>query len=263
MAKEEKSKKKKLSTEGKSAREKMMDRKKDLEKRGNGGGFIFPKKGTTRIRIKSPGDDEELGIEIIQFYLGKDQGSVISPETFGEPCPFLEKYHELKESDDDDDKELAKRLVPKRKYVLGCILYKDEKGKEVESTDKAIMIARSAYQDIIELYLDEDEWGDMTDPKEGYDVKILRTGEGQMDTSYSVSPCQKKPLDKKLQGKVDLEKIIRSQMADYEELKTQLKKFLKESGDEEDDAPKKGKKPSESKDRHSAMKKKKKKKSDI
>lgn len=48
------------------------------------------------MRIKSPGDDQELGIELIQFYLNKDLGGVISPATFDEPCPFMEKYQELK-----------------------------------------------------------------------------------------------------------------------------------------------------------------------
>lgn len=50
------------------------------------------------MRIKSPGDDQELGIELIQFYLNKDLGGVISPATFDEPCPFMEKYQELKNS---------------------------------------------------------------------------------------------------------------------------------------------------------------------
>lgn len=233
-------KKKGLSTSGKSTREKMMDRKKDLEKRGSGG-FIFPKSGTTRIRIKSPGDDEELAIEVIQFYLGKELGGVISPETFGEPCPFMEKYEELKASDDDDDKELAKKLVPKRKYAIAGDVYKDEKGKEVEHADKAILIARGAYQDITELYLDEDEWGDMTDKREGYDIKILRTGTGQMDTSYSVSPCQKKVIPKERQHKVDLEKLVRSQISSYEDLQKLLAKFLNDAGDDDDDEPKKKK----------------------
>lgn len=249
--KTEKDKKKKLSTSGKSAREKMMDRKRDLEKRSNGGGFVFPKEGTTRVRIKSPGDDEEIGIEIIQFYLGKDLGSVVSPATFDEPCPYMEKYLELKESDDDDDKELAKRIIPKRKYAIGAIVYKDEKGKEVDATDKAILVARGTYQDIIELYLDEDEWGDMTDPKEGYDIKIIRTGKGQMDTSYTVSPCQKKALDKSLRGNIDLEKIVRGQISSYDELEKSLASFLNESSD--DDEPKKK---SKSKDKERFDKKK-------
>lgn len=92
----DKKKKKKVSSDGLSTKEKMLARKKQLESKGNGNGLVFPKEGTLRMRIKSPGDDQELGIEIVQFYLGGNLGGVISPATFDEPCPFMEKYQELK-----------------------------------------------------------------------------------------------------------------------------------------------------------------------
>lgn len=65
-----KEKTKKSSSSVMTTREKMLARKKDLEKRGGGGGMIYPKEGTIRVRIKSRGADEELGIEVVQFYLG-------------------------------------------------------------------------------------------------------------------------------------------------------------------------------------------------
>lgn len=262
---EEKNKKKKLSSSGMSTRDRLIQRKKDFENK-NKGGLVYPKEGTLRLRIKSPGDDQELLLEIIQFYLGRDLGGVISPATFGEPCPFMEKYKELKESSDEDDRELAKELVPKRKYVLGAILYKDEKGKEIDpdGIDKGVMVARGVYQDIIDLYLDEDEWGDMTDPSEGYDIKISRSGSGKNDTSYTVSPCQKKKIDKKYQGTIDLEGIVRAQIKSYDELEELLSKFLNvPMGDDEDDEDEKPKKKKKSKDSEKPKKKKKKFKGDI
>ena len=190
------------------------------------------------MRIKSPGDDQELGIEIIQFYLGGNLGGVISPATFDEPCPFMEKYQELKNSKDEDDKELAKNLVPRRRYVIGGIIYSDEKGSKVdyEGKDKGVLVPRSVYQDIIDLYLDEDEAGDMTDPKTGYDIKVIRSGSGKLDTTYSARACKPTKLDKKYQGTVDLEGIVRSQIKSYDELEEMLAKFLNEDhGDDEDD----------------------------
>ncbi|MBD4340509.1 hypothetical protein GUH15_31605, partial [Xanthomonas citri pv. citri] len=138
-------KKKKLSSSGMTTKDKMLARKKQLESKGNGSGLVFPKEGTLRMRIKSPGDDQELGIELIQFYLNKDLGGVISPATFDELCPFMEKYQELKNSKDPDDQELAKMLVPRRKYVVGGIVYSDEKGTKVdyEGKDKGVLIPRS------------------------------------------------------------------------------------------------------------------------
>lgn len=251
---------KKKST-GSSTREKMLARKKKLEEKGSGNGLIFPKEGTLRMRIKSPGDDQELGMEVVQFYI-PGVGGVISPATFDEPCPFMEKYEELKQSKDEDDKELAKRLIPRRRYVIGGIIYKDDKGNGVdyEGQNRGVLIAGAVYQDIIDLYLDEDEAGDMTDPVTGYDIKITRSGSGKFDTTYSVRQCKPSKLDKKYRSELDLEKIVRDQIKSYDELEEELNKFLNESTDDaEEDDPKKKKKSSVDK----AKKKKKKYHSDI
>lgn len=251
---------KKKST-GSSTREKMLARKKKLEEKGSGNGLIFPKEGTLRMRIKSPGDDQELGMEVVQFYI-PGVGGVISPATFDEPCPFMEKYEELKQSKDEDDKELAKRLIPRRRYVIGGIIYKDDKGNGVdyEGQNRGVLIAGAVYQDIIDLYLDEDEAGDMTDPVTGYDIKITRSGSGKFDTTYSVRQCKPSKLDKKYRSELDLEKIVRDQIKSYDELEEELNKFLNESPDDaEEDDQKKKKKSSVDK----AKKKKKKYHSDI
>ena len=228
---------KKLSTSGMSTKEKMLARKKALESKGNSGGLVFPKEGTTRVRIKSPGDDQELGFEVVQFYL-QGIGGFISPATFDEPCPFMEKYQQLKESNDEDDKELAKKLVPRRRFIIGGIIYKDAKGTEVdyEGHDKGVLIAGSVYQDIIDLYLDEDEAGDMTDPINGYDIKITRSGSGRFDTNYSVRACKPTKLGKEYRKPMDLEKIVRNQIKSYDELEEELNKFLNKSP-VDDDAP--------------------------
>lgn len=242
--------KKKLSTSGTSTRDKMLARKKQLESKSSGSGFIYPKEGTLRMRIKSPGDDQELGMELITFYLGSENGSIVSPATFGDPCPFMEKYEELKNSSDDADKELAKeKFIPRRKYVIGGIIYTDDKGKSVDydGKDRVVQIPRSVYQDIIDLYLDEDEAGDMTDPINGYDIKIIRTGSGKMDTSYSARSCKPTKLDKKYRGNIDLESMVRSHIKSYDELEQLLKGYLNESPDDDEDKPIKKKKPTDKK----------------
>lgn len=224
-------KEKKKSSGIMSTRERMLARKKALESKGNGGGMIYPKEGTLRVRLMNQGPDKELGLEVIQFYLGPKEGGVISPATFDEPCPFMEKYQELKNSKDEVDQELAKNLAPRRRYIIGGTCYKDEKGKEVdpERVCKPILVPRSVYQDIIDLYLDEDDWGDMTDPEEGYDIKITRSGSGKMDTTYSVTACPgKKPLNPKYVKEMDLEEIIKGMMKSYDSLEDMLREYMNE-----------------------------------
>lgn len=82
----------------------------------------------------------------------------------------------------------------------------------------------------------------MTDPRNGYDIKIIRSGSGKLDTTYSARACKPTKLDKKYQGNVDLEGIVRSQIKSYDELEELLAKFLNEDhggDDDEDDKPKK------------------------
>lgn len=239
------------SSLGMSTKERMIQRKKQLEEKGKGGGgILFPKEGTMRVRLMNQGPDKELGLEIIQFYLGSKLGGVISPATFDEPCPIMERYKELKNSKDEIDQELAGRLAPRRRYIIAGTVYVDEKGKEVDTNNicTPILVPRSVYQDIIDLYLDEDDWGDMTDEEEGYDIKITRSGSGKLDTTYSVTACPgKKPLNPKYRGEVNLEEVIRNKMKSYDEIEEILNEFLNESPDEEEDTPKEKKKKIEGK----------------
>lgn len=245
MAKKLKEKVDKTPGKVKSTRELMVERKKALQVKSGSGGIFFPKDGTTRLRVLSQGDDKELGMEVVIFYLNKS--SILSPKTFDEPCPIFDKYMELKASDDDDDKELAKLLVPKRRYIIGATIYKDERGKEVDKDNIGVpvQIPASVYNDIIDYFLDEDDWGDMTDIKEGYDIKIIRSGKGMKDTQYSVSPCPgKKDIGKEFRPKMDLEQIMRKRLKSYDELEDILSKFLNGGGEEEEEKPKKKKKTS-------------------
>lgn len=228
-----------------STKEKMLARKKKLQEKGSKRDMVFLKDGTIRVRLVSQGPDKELGLEIIQFFLSKEAGSVISPATFGEPCPFMEAYKKLKESKDEDDQALAKILVPKRRYIIGGTLYTNEKGTEIDKENicKPIMVPGTVYQNIIDLYLDEDDWGDMTDKEEGYDIKITRSGKG-LDTNYTVTGCPgKKAINPKYTEDINLEKIVRGMIPSYDKLQERLDNFLNGgSKDEEDEKPIKKKK---------------------
>lgn len=217
-------------------REKLEKRQKKL-KEGNSLPFLTFPEGTTRIRILSAGKDEDFAIEATRFYLGQNIGGVVSPATFGEPCALLEAYQELKNSGDDDDAQLLKDLKPRKGYFV-AVLKMDEKGKAVEEGPKLAIIPKGIYESLIDYMLDEDQ-GDFTDPKEGYDVKIKRTGKGLTDTEYTLLPCKPTKLDKKYAGVHDLEKMLRDISASYEETEEKLNEFLGTSKDDEDDKPKK------------------------
>lgn len=231
----------------KSLKERLKEKKAELKSRGTGGNIVFLKDGDDlRVRILNMGEENEFIQEVTQFYLGGEIKGVISPETFGEPCAIYEEFQKLKTSKDPDDKDFSKKFNIRKRYLAYCIIYKDSKGKEVDpDSPKFVLLANSMYDKIIELYLDEDEWGNMTDLDKGYDLKLKRTGSGKMDTEYSVSPCKETPWPKAFRGKVfNLEEEVRKLMPTYEETKELLARFLGGSipSDEEEDKPKKKKK---------------------
>ena len=258
MAKDkEKSKKPKDkdSKGSKSRRELIEERSKKLKQKGGGSYryFIFTE-GTQRMRMPRIPGDQEFCVEVVFFYLNKELGGVISAETFGEPCPFMEKYNKLKTSKKEGDKELLSRLHPSKKYMGPFFKYTDEKGKQID-TEKGVKLALlvpSQYQALCDFYLDEDK-GDFSDPDTGYDLKFKREGKGKLDTEYTVLDAKPSPLPKQFRKEVfDPEQMVRDLIYPYDEAKELLEKFL--GDDTPDEKPKMSKE---------GLKKKKKKSKDL
>lgn len=241
-------------------KKKMEKRKKAVSSKGGGSkGLIFFKDGKTRIRILNCGDDSDFGVEVTLFYLGKEINNVVSPATFGEPCAIMDRYNELKKGD-DDDKELADTFKPRRRFYAPAIKFKDDKGKDYDDQVGAALapLTNGCYTDMIDLMLD-DENGDFTDPKNGYDVKIIKEGTG-LETTYGVTPCKPTKLPKQFLKKTfDPEEMVKAMIPSFEETESMIAEFLGEG--------KKKKKKSSKEDRLAekkalAKKKKKKKVSD-
>ena len=241
-----------------SVKERLAKKRKDIAERGKGLNFLILKEGTMRVRCLPVGEDNEFGIEVTQFYLGPNIKGVISPATIGKPCAIMEKYQELKESKKSADKDLAKKMAPKKKTLIPVIVYDDLKGKVVDKeksgdSGKLFLITSGVYAEMIDSYLDEDDWGDFTDPENGYDFKVKRTGTGRFDTEYSCTPCPKSPLPRDYKNLVvDLEQMVASIIPSYEETMEKLQDYLNEDpeddDDEEEEVPKRRKKSRKSND---------------
>lgn len=240
-----------------SLKDRLKKKRDELATRGGGdSNVLYVKEGSVRVRIL-PIEKEELAAEVTHFYLNEKLKGIYSAVTVGEPCPAQEAYNELKKSKDPEDQELAKKLVPKKAYLIPVLVYADEKGKEIDKdkSGKLMKIANGVYQSIIDLYLDEDEWGDMTDPKKGYDIKIKRTGKGKLDTEYSVSACKNTPLAKEYaKKKIDLDGMVRSLIEPYDVVQEKIDEFLNLDADDDDDDKPKKKKKKDSKDDFKAKK---------
>ena len=223
-----------MATKKMSRASRLKKKQEELKQRGSGGGsMLYLKEGTQRVRLLPTIDDEaDFVIEMVQFY-------------FGEPCAIMDKFNELKSSSDPDDKELAKTFIPKKRFLSACVAYTDEKGKTINEERGVclVQLTTGLYQEIIDYYLDEDEWGDMTDAEEGYDLKLKRSGTG-LNTEYSAAPCRLTKLNTKFNKGVDTEEMVKQQMPSFAETQKSINQFLgiDYEEEEEEEAPKRKKK---------------------
>lgn len=244
--------------------EKIQARKAALKSGGTLEYFIISEEGI-RVRIMPPkGADDEFCINVVVFFNPTTKRSIISPVSLEKRCAMMELYKRLKDSDDSEERELATSIAPKKRIVLPCLKYRDKLGKEVDKNAgiKLLLAPGGLYSDIIDLYLDE-EHGDFTDPKEGYDLKFSKSGKG-LNTEYKVMPCKPTKLEKEFsKEKADVIEMLEKILPSFEETKAFAKDMmgaLESSGDDdEDDTPKKKKKaPSKGTDLDQPKKKKKK-----
>jgi hypothetical protein len=219
-----------------SLQEKLAKKREDVKK-GEGGNIdmFYVKEGVNRFRPAFCGEDVDFSIEVISFYLGKEIKGFVSPHTVGKPCAGMEVYNALLKSSNESDKELANECKPKRKQAIAMHKYNDDKGKELDTRSgvKLTPLANGVYGQILDFFLDE-EHGDFTHPKDGYDIKIKREGSGKENTSYTATPCKPTALPKELQKEVySPSKLLDEVIPSYEETVSKMKEFL--GLDEDDD----------------------------
>lgn len=232
-----------------SLAERLKAKRDDLAKGGGGEwSFFIIKVGETRMRPLPVPPDTEFAVEVQYIYLGKELGGFISPATWGNKCAAMEAYNSLSASKDSKDQAIAKKIKPKRKFVMPHIRYNDLKGQEVDTErgEKLLLLTSGQYQDLIDFYLDTDEAGDFTDPATGYDIKYGRTGTGQFDTEYTVRPCKPtkcpKPYGKKVYDPVEMAKAV---TPTYEQTQEKIEKYFNlppEEGEDDSNEERKKKK---------------------
>ena len=187
--------------------------------RNNGPGmnFLNLKDGRNVVRILPPRMDSDMFYEEVWVHFGvgknaqnKNGTMVVCPKTKdeNEPCPVCELADELrklsKKREDSYDKQARSVRRKKRVYYNAIsrdedlsVYEKNEEGKwintetgEEESPVKVLGTGIGIFKDILSLIVDP-EYGDITDPEEGLDLIITKTGSGQFNTKYDVKTVRK------------------------------------------------------------------------
>lgn len=166
-------------------------KKKLQEKESSGGGdisFYRPVTGRNEIRIlpaKDGGNDffAEAGT---RWNVGPDNKKVFVPVPMDEPCPIREFVDVLKESDDPDDKALAKKMRYSTRYLFNVINTALDPNDENYGKVQIYEAPATVFKAVLKYLVDPD-YSDLIDPENGYNIVVEKTGAG-LKTEYSVRP---------------------------------------------------------------------------
>ena len=189
----------------------------------------------SNVRILSFPDNDGQPFKERWFYynIGNNPG-LLAPYQFGKPDPIQELITKLRDDASKESYELAKKLYPKmRCYAPVVVRGEEEKGVRIWAFGKTV------YQTLLNIMLDED-YGDITDPKTGRDVKVVCTKPpGRMWATTEVRPRGKQsPLAEdasKAKGWMDSIPDLDGMftLKSYEELEKIVNDWL--NGDSDDD----------------------------
>jgi len=144
-------------------------------------GFYKPKVGKNIIRIMPAYSEEGLFYKRVwvHFNVGPESQIVTCLRMFKKRCFICEQVAKLRMSEDEDDRELANRMKGRPRYLLNIVDLKD-----LESGVQKFSAPMSVWNNI-EMWVNDKDWGDITDPQKGYDIILNRSGRG-LGTKYTV-----------------------------------------------------------------------------
>lgn len=237
---------------------------------GTGLNYHSIKDGRNLFRILPPRDDmDSFAVEAwLHYGVGKTKEkpkgrTVICPKSRDEnaKCPICElafEYRGLSKDKNDRYGKLFDDTKRKKRVYFNAInreddlakYEKDAEGKwrntesdedREESPVKVLATGFGIYQDLLKIIVDP-EYGDFTDPEEGLDIIITKSGSGRYNTEYDVKTVRKEsPIGfdewEECMELNDLNKLSEQKLS-YDELAKLLTGAeATEDDDEEDDEP--------------------------
>ena len=170
----------------------MLAKVEEQKAKQNRTDFWKPSEGKNVIRLMPPwaeeGDSAELFYREVYIHWNvppgaEDQTFMLCPKKMDlGRCYVCDQVDELYGSRDPADIELAKEIRSRQRFFSNVIDLNDVGGKDpkVQVWSYGPMI----FDDLIGYFCDS-EYGDITDPDEGFNITIERTGVSR-DTSYKV-----------------------------------------------------------------------------
>lgn len=170
-------------------RQKLQETQERMSRGGGNGDFKFwaPKDGRNVIRIlpPKPGSEDFYVEARVHYNVGPDKKMVTCGKTARSTCAVCDFVDALFKSGDKEDEKLAKRMRATSRYYFNVIDRSVEEGQEGYGEVMVFGSGATIFTDILGIIVDPD-YGDITDPEEGYDIIITKSGKG-LDTEYKTN----------------------------------------------------------------------------
>ena len=211
-------------------------RKKYAEINSQGGGgnsdflskFFMMDEGTSVVRVLPAKDEttQEFYAETAIHRL--NDKNYHCPRVKGGKCPVCDTYYNMwkeinsigKESPKGKElQDLARQIKSRKRYYMNVIDRRDE-------SVKILSVGQKLFGKVLDCFFDED-FGDITDMKEGWDFKIVKDTQGQWPNYDKSSPKPKQSEAgsdaenaKWMDSLHDIHGLVK--VADYDELKLMM-----------------------------------------
>ena len=186
-------KKKRIDDDDDGFKTRLDKTKKRFEETAGDGKYFKASPGKNYIRVLPPwgkganGSFFFVGALHYGFKIGGRDRAIACP-AFSERgrCPICDFLDKLKQSGDDDHKEIAQKIRQSKKYWVNIIIRNEKGGNDEDKPKVLIYGANKKFINAILEAFDEEDYGDVTDVNEGHDIILKRKGEG-FQTRYTVT----------------------------------------------------------------------------
>lgn len=201
-----------------------------LQSKGND--IIFkPEEGETTIRIVPLKSDPENPFIQMYFHYNLGGKTYLSPLSYGEPDPIAEFSDALVGEGglSKDEYKAAKKFYPTLRTYVPVVV----RGKEKEGV-KFWAFGKQIFEQLLKIMCDDD-YGDITDVKEGHDIRITFTPQEKSDTNFAKTEMIVRPKSSVLTDDKDLLKKLLEDQPDlvgsfkkhtYDELSAALTAYV-------------------------------------
>ena len=186
-----------MSKVSQDLRERLLRQRESMNSGGSRNNLLIDNKTITEkgIRIRMLPvlrEGASLAEEFRSYYCRELNTGTTSPMCFGLPDPIEEALKSIYLSGSNAKREHARDFINQQREFWMPVVVRGDEGTATAPNIRIFRCKASIYNSIVDWMMDDD-LDDMTDPLEGRDLKVKKTGQG-IETRWSVDRLDRAPL---------------------------------------------------------------------